>query len=179
MQCIISVVDDFLIAVLNDISIKSRHPTDKYCPSLHDKEFAIFLSLGEIRAKSQVYVSALKQFGSSCPGDRTPEHIRCATANFVRSVESFKQVFSHLYPESGAYSHPLVGCLYGYEKCRTATLDKAALIAQEKVLSLWHLDSAELAAMNIVADDAEASIAQSIDTFCARLIQEAPQAQMA
>ncbi|MFK7893244.1 MAG: hypothetical protein AB8B63_20685 [Granulosicoccus sp.] len=113
------------------------------------------VTLDELRKHSTAFVQALGMFAATQPEKRAAEKLRSATTNLVRANESFKKQFSALCPEATVRNHPLVGCLYGYQQPRTATLDKAALVAQETMIDIWSLDEEGLEALT---DSAKANL---------------------
>lgn len=101
-------------------------------------------ALKEMRAVGEAFTLALSEYAADDSALRRPEKLRSATTNMIRATESFKKRFSIVCPESDINNHPLVGCLYGYARPRTATLDKAALVAQETMIDIWSLTETEL-----------------------------------
>lgn len=140
---LIETLADFFGQISEEVGNRPCNP--EYCPdSLRMGALVVDDSLVEIVKNGRIFRQALKEFSRTEREVRNPEKLRSATTNLVRAVESFKRHYSRLYPESNVRNHPLVGCLYGYAQPRTATLDKAALVAQETMLDIWSLNDIDL-----------------------------------
>jgi hypothetical protein len=121
---------------------------DVYCndDQQNEQRDAVIESVTDLRKHSTAFAHYLALYAAAARDQRQPEKLRSAVTNLIRSNEYFKKHFNKLCPTSGANAHPLVGCLYGYSQPRTATLDKAALVAQETMIDIWSLDENALAA---------------------------------
>lgn len=172
MHRLTRVVDDFLFTVLLDSNLKSR--ISDRSTTQQSQCFAMQDSLIEVRDSARVFVSALQLLQATSKTARTPEKLRSATANLVRAVERFKVVVTDLHPELDVHNHPEVGCLYGYEQRRTATLDKAALVAYEKAIDVLSLDEEQLAVLVFDANHTQESIAFKVDRFCTFINDQMP-----
>lgn len=105
---------------------------------------AVDNALEDVVRHSGSFRRALSGYASADASAGSPEQLRSAITNLIRAMESFKLHFSSLYPKAVVKNHRLVGGLYGYAQPRTATLDKAALVAQETMLDIWSLSEHEL-----------------------------------
>lgn len=137
-------LSDFFEETAESLENLSCNPN--YCPeSLKLESLAVTNTLTDIVKNGRAFQLALSDFAETGQSSRNPEKLRTATTSLVRTMESFKRHYSRLYPQSKIRKHPLVGCLYGYAQPRTATLDKAALVAQETMLDIWFLNEKALA----------------------------------
>lgn len=126
---------------------------------------AVELASEDVLQRGYIFSEALSEFSSADSAQQNPERVRSATTNLIRAVELFKTKYSALSPDSGVRNHPEVGCLYGYSQPRTATLDKAALVAQETMIDLWSLSSQELQTLAVTTSEQYTQLTRTIGTL--------------
>ena len=145
-------------AYLNSISDTELSLQQKHAVAVYDV-------LEDVANYGRAYTEELSQYSATASGERQPEKVRSAATNLVRAVEMFKKRYTAFKPASSVRNHPKVGCLYGYAEPRTATLDKAALVAQENMIDIWTLTESDLQSLAGQTRTQSEALTQSVKTL--------------
>ena len=169
MQHLSKVIDEFLRITTQDDSLKAIMKRLSTSDDADEELDAVQESLHTIANYSNDFVSEIYRFSITPEIDKTQENLCVATANLLRSVESFKHTLIELHPETDFNGHSPVDRLSASEQAEGANVDEAARIAHEKVLKVITLDPDELSQVVEDARQTHLSIARRINRFSALL----------